>query len=91
MDSAMGSEDTPALRALYEGFRAQHLNPLWTQIGNLMPRHLMPRAVPSVWKRADLHPLAPGGLLPVGRGGERRAIGLAKPGLGGEAYISPTP
>ena len=28
--------------------------------------------------------------MPVGRGGERRAIGLANPGLGGKAYVSPT-
>jgi gentisate 1,2-dioxygenase len=31
-----------------------------------------------------------GKLVPVGRGGERRAIGLANPGLGGNPYVSPT-
>lgn len=92
MDNAMQPDDTPALRALYAGFRAQNLNPLWTQIGGLMPRHPTPRAVPHVWRWADLYPLAKasGDLVPVGRGGERRAIGLANPGLGGDTYITPT-
>lgn len=89
---AMQPEDTPALRALYKGFEKAHLLPLWTQIGDLMPMHPTPRAVPHVWKWSELLPLAQksGELVPVGRGGERRAIGLANPGLGGNAYVSPT-
>ena len=85
-------DDTPALRQLYADFKSNHLNPLWTQTGNLMPRHPMPRAVPHVWKWSELYALArqSGSLVPVGRGGERRAIGLANPGLGGVAYVSPT-
>lgn len=92
MDNAMQPEDSPELRSLYQGFRDHHLNPLWTQIGDLMPRHPRPRAVAHVWRWADLYPLArqSGDLVPVGRGGERRAIGLANPGLGGDTYITPT-
>lgn len=92
MANAMQPDDTPALRKLYADFKTQHLNPLWTQLGDLMPRHPRPRAVPHVWRWKDLFPLAQasGELVPVGRGGERRAIGLANPGLGGDAYISPT-
>lgn len=92
MAEAMQPDDSPALRKLYADFRAQHLNPLWTQIGDLMPRHPRPKAVAHVWRWSDLYPLAQasGDLVPVGRGGERRAIGLANPGLGGEAYVSPT-
>ncbi|ASP21080.1 gentisate 1,2-dioxygenase [Antarctobacter heliothermus] len=88
----MSPEDTPELRALYQGFKENHLNPLWTQTGDLMPMHPKPQAVPHVWRWADLLPLAEksGELVPVGRGGERRAIGLANPGLGGKAYVSPT-
>ena len=88
----MQPEDTPELRELYQGFKDNHLNPLWTQTGNLMPMHPMPQAVPYVWKWSTLLPLAEraGDLVPVGRGGERRAIGLANPGLGGKAYVSPT-
>jgi gentisate 1,2-dioxygenase len=85
-------EDTPALRELYRGFERSHLVPLWTQRGDLMPTHPTPRAVPYVWKWSELLPLAEksGDLVPVGRGGERRAIGLANPGLGGNAYVTPT-
>ncbi|WP_298496190.1 cupin domain-containing protein [uncultured Maritimibacter sp.] len=88
----MQPEDSPELRALYEGFRQQHLIPLWTQTGDLMPMHPKPKAVPHLWRWKDLLPLAEasGDLVPVGRGGERRAIGLANPGLGGNAYVSPT-
>ncbi|SDD34798.1 gentisate 1,2-dioxygenase [Paracoccus isoporae] len=91
-ENAMQPEDTPELRRLYQGFSEHHLNPLWTQIGDLMPVHPRPKAVAHVWKWSELYPLAQasGDLVPVGRGGERRAIGLANPGLGGAAYISPT-
>ncbi len=92
MDNAMQPDDTPELRALYKGFDDKHMMPLWTQLGDLMPVHPKPKAVPHVWKWADLLPLAEesGKLVPVGRGGDRRAIGLANPGLGGNAYITPT-
>lgn len=85
-------DDTPELRALYEGFEKLSIMPLWTQIGDLMPAHPRPKAVPHLWRWADLYPLAQeaGRLVPVGRGGERRALGLGNPGLGGNAYISPT-
>ena len=89
---AMQPEDSPELRALYKGFEDESLMPLWTQLGDLMPMHPKPKAVPHVWKWSKLLPLAEksGELVPVGRGGERRAIGLANPGLGGNAYVSPT-
>ncbi len=88
----MQPEDTPELRALYDGFEKESLIPLWTQLGDLMPMHPKPKAVPHVWKWNRLLPLAKasGDLVPVGRGGERRAIGLANPGLAPNAYISPT-
>jgi gentisate 1,2-dioxygenase len=92
VDNAMLPEDTPELRELYAGFERENLLPLWTQIDDLMPMHPAPKAVPHVWKWSNLYPLAKrsGDLVPVGRGGERRAIGLANPGLGGRAYVSPT-
>lgn len=90
--NAMQPDDTPELHELYAGFEREHLKPLWTQLGNLMPMHPKPKAVPHVWKWANLYPLAKraGDLVPVGRGGERRALGLANPGLEGNAYVSPT-
>ena len=66
MDNAMQPEDTPELRALYQGFKDNHLNPLWTQTGDLMPLHPRPKAVPHVWRWADLLPLA-SGLSQAGR------------------------
>lgn len=90
--NAMLPPDSPELRELYQGFEDSHLVPLWTQIDDLMPMTPTSDAVPHVWKWSTLYPLArrSGDLVPVGRGGERRAIGLANPGLGGNAYVSPT-
>ena len=81
-----------ALEQLYGDFATEHLNPLWTQLGELMPMVPSPKAVPFVWKWSTLYPLAQraGDLVPVGRGGERRAIALANPGLGGLPYATPT-
>jgi gentisate 1,2-dioxygenase len=80
------------LQRLYEGFAAAHLKPLWTEIDDLMPEYPEPAAQPWHWAWADLLPLAEraGDLVPVGRGGERRAIALANPGLGGRPYATPT-
>lgn len=92
VEHGMQPEDTPELRALYKGFEEANLIPLWTQLGDLMPIHPKSKAVPHVWKWGNLLPLAErsGELVPVGRGGERRAIGLANPGLAPNAYVSPT-
>ena len=83
---------TPALEELYRGFERQLLVPLWTEIGDLMPAHPRSRALPHLWRWADLRALAAraGELVPVGRGGERRAIALANPGLGGRPFATPT-
>ncbi|MFF4508793.1 cupin domain-containing protein [Streptomyces sp. NPDC001401] len=84
-------ETDPELRGLYDGFAAGGLIPLWTEIGNLMPLTPQPEAVPHVWQWDTLLPLArrAGDLVPVGRGGERRAIALANPGLPGRPYATP--
>jgi len=83
---------TPELAGLYEGFEKALLVPLWTQIGDLMPLSPQTRAQPHRWEWKTLLELAgrAGELVPVGRGGERRAIALANPGLGGKPYASPT-
>ena len=85
-------EEKAELDELYADFAAEHLNPLWTQLGDLMPMEPKPRAVPHVWRWSTLYPLAQraGELVPVGRGGERRAIALANPGFGGAPYATPT-
>ncbi|MGX4689326.1 cupin domain-containing protein [Streptomyces sp. JNUCC 63] len=85
-------EVTPALEALYRGFEQELLVPLWTEIGDLMPAHPRSRAVPHLWRWERLRELADraGDLVPVGRGGERRAIALANPSLGGRPFATPT-
>jgi gentisate 1,2-dioxygenase len=83
---------TPALEELYRGFEQNLLVPLWTEIGDLMPAQPCSKAVPHLWKWQRLRGLAEqaGELVPVGRGGERRAIALANPGLGGRPFATPT-
>ncbi|MEV4644990.1 cupin domain-containing protein [Saccharopolyspora sp. NPDC049357] len=90
--TATESTEEVELQKLYTDFATEHLNPLWTQLGDLMPQQPNPKAVPHVWRWDVLYPLAQraGDLVPVGRGGERRAIALANPGLGGAPYASPT-
>lgn len=85
-------EYSPELEELYRGFEKEMLIPLWTEIGELMPLHPQSKAMPHLWTWKELLPLAEsaGDLVAVGRGGERRAIALANPSLGGRPYISPT-
>lgn len=90
--SALSAEEQRQLDELYRSFENQYLVPLWTQISDLMPQQPSPEAIPFVWHWRELLPLArqAGDLVPVGRGGERRAIAMANPGLGGKPFISPT-
>ncbi|GAA3726561.1 gentisate 1,2-dioxygenase [Spinactinospora alkalitolerans] len=83
---------TAALEDLYRGFEKELLVPLWTEIGDLMPAHPKSDALPHIWRWNNLLPMAEqaGELVPVGRGGERRAIALANPGLGGRPFATPT-
>ena len=83
---------SPELDELYRGFEKELLVPLWTEIGDLMPLHPQSKASPYVWRWDVLLPLAEkaGRIVPVGRGGERRAIALANPSLGGRPFVSPT-
>jgi gentisate 1,2-dioxygenase len=86
------AEDDLALRRLHDDFAAAGLAPLWSQRANLMSDVPSPRARPHRWRWDDVLPLATraGDLVPVGRGGERRAIALANPGLGGAPFATPT-
>ncbi|WP_435863494.1 cupin domain-containing protein, partial [Streptomyces prunicolor] len=79
-------------KQLYDDFAQHGLIPLWTQREDLMPLRPTPKAVPHVWHWGDLYPLAAraGELVPVGRGGERRAIAVSNPGLPGLPYATPT-
>jgi gentisate 1,2-dioxygenase len=83
---------TPELEDLYRGFEKALLVPLWTEIGDLMPFAPTSKAQPHLWEWNTLLHLAgrSGELVPIGRGGERRAIALSNPSLGGKPYASPT-
>lgn len=85
-------EPSAALEQLYRGFEQALLVPLWTQIGELMPPQPRSRASPHLWRWQRLLALAAeaGRIVPVGRGGERRAIALANPSLGGRPFATPT-
>lgn len=85
-------EPSAELEQLYRGFERELLVPLWTEIGDLMPLHPMSKASPHLWRWANLLALASaaGRIVPVGRGGERRAIALANPSLGGRPFATPT-
>ncbi|MFD4603864.1 cupin domain-containing protein [Streptomyces sp. NPDC058464] len=91
-DASDQPERTPQLEDLYRSFEHQLLVPLWTEIGELMPPSPSSRAVPHLWRWQRLRPAAAraGELIPVGRGGERRAMALANPGLGGQPFATPT-
>ena len=90
--STQPAVDAPDLAALYEDFDRAGLAPLWTQRADLMPPAPSGPARAAVWAWSTLLPLAQraGDLVPVGRGGERRAIALANPGLAGRPYATPT-
>jgi len=94
--AAASGFDTPEHQAklaeLYRDFDAVGMTPLWRTREGLMPFAPEPRAVPHLWRWAELYPLAARSaeLVPVGRGGERRAIGLGNPGLPGDPYATPT-
>ena len=92
MQTMDGRADSPELEQLYRDFAANSMAPLWTQRDDLMPIVPSPQAVPHVWRWKTLYDIAQrsGRLVPVGRGGERRAIGLANPGMVGTAYATPT-
>ncbi len=91
-DSPGQPTPSPELDALYRGFEQELLVPLWTEIGDLMPPSPQSKAAPHLWRWRTLLPLAEraGQIVPVGRGGERRAIALANPSLGGRPFVSPT-
>jgi gentisate 1,2-dioxygenase len=86
------TNDDPALKQLYADFETNGLMPLWTVRGDLMPAEPKPAARPHIWSWSSVLPLAERAvdLVPVGRGGERRAIAFANPGIAGQPYATPT-
>jgi gentisate 1,2-dioxygenase len=83
---------TGELDKLHREMEVNHLKPLWRAESSILPAFPHPQAVPWLWKWPLLHALAcrAGELVTVDRGGDRRALGLSNPGLGGVPYATPT-
>jgi gentisate 1,2-dioxygenase len=85
------SEQT-RLDRFYADLESYDLKPLWPIATELMPLEPKPRTVPWLWRWKALRELAEraGGLITLDRGGDRRVLSLANPGLGGLPYASST-
>src|SRR5436305_6411971 len=71
---------------------ARDLKPLWKNAKQLMPEVPLPTAHAWLWKWDGVLPLAKraGELITLERGGDRRVLALANPGLGGLPFTSTT-
>ena len=71
---------------------ARDLQPLWKIASRLMPQVPLPTTQAWLWKWDDVLPLArhAGELITLERGGDRRVLALANPGLHGLPYTSTT-
>lgn len=80
------------LDSFYADLASVDLQPLWTQTKNLLPAFPAPIAIPWLWQGATLRALAAQArdLITIERGGERRVLALANPGLGGAPFATPT-
>ncbi len=77
---------------LYSDMSTQSLTPLWKIEESLMPVTPQPKTLPWLWKWESLREIAErsGKLVPIHRGGDRRAIALSNPGLLGQPYATQT-
>ena len=84
-----GQADT---ETLYDDMKSNFLTPLWRIEESIMPLQPKPKAVPWLWKWQTLHDIAErsGKLVPIERGGDRRATALSNPGLEGQPFATPT-
>ena len=71
---------------------ARDLKPLWTMAKQLMPEVPLATTQPWLWKWDDILPLAKraGELISLERGGDRRVLAFANPGLRGLPFTSTT-
>lgn len=92
----MSVRSTDTVEVSYDDFcgalAAKDLQPLWTQASRLMPAEPIPATLPWLWKWRTVLPLAEraGQLIDITRGGDRRVLAFANPGLRGLPYTSST-
>ena len=77
---------------LREDMRRRHLMPLWELEAAIMGATPSPQTRAWLWRWADVHDCAEraGDLVPVERGGDRRAIALSNPSQMGLPYATGT-
>lgn len=77
---------------LSSDIESNFLKPLWTAERSIMLLEPRPKAIPWLWKGSRLMDFArrAGELVSTERGGDRRAMGLINPGMGGLPYATPT-
>ncbi|MBI3939573.1 MAG: cupin domain-containing protein [Acidobacteria bacterium] len=80
------------LARLYDDMAREHLTPLWKLESSILPPVPCPKSVAWLWKWKELFDVASrsGRLVTIERGGDRRAVALSNPGLGGAPYATPT-
>lgn len=81
-----------ATERLRDDMRRSRLIPLWELEAEIMGMAPKPRTMPWLWRWADMYDIAEraGSLVPIERGGDRRAIALANPGQAGLPYATST-
>ncbi len=81
-----------AVQTLRDDMTAAHLIPLWELEGEIMGVKPNPTTQAWLWRWEQLYDIAErsGSLIPVERGGDRRAVALANPGQGGLPYATST-
>lgn len=91
MSTPRFSSPDPDLELLYRDLGEHRLQPLWELKGLLTPTPTV-RSVPYRWSAKELKALGEraGQLVPIDRGGDRRVLACANPGLGGAPYAVST-
>jgi len=84
-------DEDPLLDELYAELYENDLQPLW-RLKGLLPPEPVVTTRPHVWRAATLNRLAErsGELVGIDRGGDRRVLACANPGLSGLPYASST-
>jgi gentisate 1,2-dioxygenase len=87
----MTTTDT-AIDELRRDLKQRHLTALWELEAEIMGLAPSPRTQAWLWEWSELYDVAQraGALVPVERGGDRRAIALSNPGQHGMPYATST-
>ncbi len=85
-------EEKLRINQLLDAFKKANLQPLWTLEKDIMPLVPKPQSIPFLWKWNELYNMAEeaGEIITLDKGGDRRAIALANPGLGGMPFATET-